>query len=46
MGWPGGILKGGDWGKPKGMHWRIYQIAPWVGPWITSTVSQTVSKIG
>lgn len=25
MGWPGGILEGGDWGKPKGMHWRTYE---------------------
>lgn len=25
MGWPGGILEGGDWGKPKGMHWRTYK---------------------
>lgn len=24
MGWPGGILEGGDWGKPTGMHWRTY----------------------
>ncbi len=23
--WPGGILEGGDWGKPKGMHWRTYE---------------------
>lgn len=22
--WPGGILEGGNWGKPKGMHWRTY----------------------
>lgn len=21
----GGILEGGDWGKPKGMHWRTYE---------------------
>ena len=25
LGWPGGILEGGDWGKPKGMHWRTYE---------------------
>jgi len=25
MDWPGSILEGGDWGKPKGMHWRTYQ---------------------
>lgn len=25
MGWPSGILEGGDWGKPKEMHWRIYE---------------------
>lgn len=25
MGWPGGVLQGGDWGKPKGMHWRTYE---------------------
>ena len=24
LGWPGGILEGGGWGKPKGMHWRTY----------------------
>ena len=25
LGWPGGILEGGYWGKPKGMHWRTYE---------------------
>lgn len=25
LGWPGGILEGGDWGKPKGMHCRTYE---------------------
>lgn len=25
LGWPGGILEGDGWGKPKGMHWRSYQ---------------------
>ena len=25
IGWPGGSLEGGDWGKPKGMHWRTYE---------------------
>lgn len=25
LGWPGGVLDGGGWGKPKGMHWRTYQ---------------------
>ncbi len=25
LGWPGGILEGGDWGKPKGMHWQTYE---------------------
>ncbi|MDG1372118.1 MAG: hypothetical protein P8Q48_18095 [Paracoccaceae bacterium] len=25
LGWPGGILEGGGWGKPKGMHWRTYK---------------------
>ena len=24
LGWPGGILDSGEWGKPKGMHWRTY----------------------
>jgi hypothetical protein len=24
LGWPGGILEGGGWGKPKGMHWKTY----------------------
>jgi hypothetical protein len=23
--WPGGVLEGGGWGKPKGMHWRTYE---------------------
>lgn len=23
--WPGGILNGDNWGKPKGMHWRTYE---------------------
>lgn len=23
--WPGGILEGSDWDKPKGMHWRTYE---------------------
>jgi hypothetical protein len=22
LGWPGGVLEGGGWGKSKGMHWR------------------------
>ena len=25
MGWPGGVLEGSGWGKPKGMHWRTYE---------------------
>jgi len=25
MGWPGGVLEGSVWGKPKGMHWRTYE---------------------
>lgn len=25
LGWPGGILDGGGWGKPKGMHQRTYE---------------------
>ena len=25
LGWPGGILEGSGWGKPKGMHWRTYE---------------------
>lgn len=25
LGWPGGVLEGGGWGKPKGMHWRTYE---------------------
>lgn len=25
LNWPGGILEGGDWGKPKGMHWKTYR---------------------
>ena len=25
LGWPGGILEGAGWGKPKGMHWRTYE---------------------
>ena len=25
LGWPGGVLEGADWGKPKGMHWRTYE---------------------
>ena len=25
LGWPGGILEGSGWGKPKGMHWRTYR---------------------
>ncbi len=25
MGWPGSILEGSGWGKPKGMHWRTYE---------------------
>jgi hypothetical protein len=25
LGWPRGILHGGDLGKPKGMHWRTYK---------------------
>lgn len=25
LGWPGGILEGPGWGKPKGMHWRTYR---------------------
>jgi hypothetical protein len=25
MGWLGGVLEGSGWGKPKGMHWRIYE---------------------
>jgi Zn-finger protein len=25
LGWPGGILEGGDWGRPKGMHHRTYE---------------------
>lgn len=25
LNWPGGILEGGDWGKPKGMHRRTYE---------------------
>ena len=25
LGWPGGILEGSGWGKPKGMHWATYQ---------------------
>ena len=25
LGWPPGIIEGGDWGKPKGMHWRTYE---------------------
>lgn len=23
--WPGGILEGSGWGKPKGMHWKTYE---------------------
>ena len=25
MGWPGGVLEGSGWGKPKGMHRRTYE---------------------
>ncbi|MGR3291959.1 MAG: hypothetical protein ACU0C9_12300, partial [Paracoccaceae bacterium] len=25
LGWPGGIIEGSGWGKPKGMHWRTYE---------------------
>jgi hypothetical protein len=25
LGWPGGVLEGAGWGKPKGMHWRTYE---------------------
>jgi hypothetical protein len=25
LGWPGGVLEGSGWGKPKGMHWRTYE---------------------
>jgi hypothetical protein len=25
LGWPGGVLAGSGWGKPKGMHWRTYE---------------------
>ncbi len=25
LGWPGGVLEGSGWEKPKGMHWRTYQ---------------------
>ena len=25
MCWPGGVLEGSGWGKPKGMHWRTYE---------------------
>jgi len=25
LGWPGGILEGGGWGRPKGMHKRTYE---------------------
>ena len=25
MGWPGGVLEGSGWGKPKGMHQRTYE---------------------
>ncbi len=25
LGWPYGILDGGGWGKPKGMHWKTYR---------------------
>lgn len=24
LGWPGGLLDGGDWGRPKGMHRKTY----------------------
>lgn len=24
MDWPGGILEGSNWGKPKGMHWNTF----------------------
>jgi hypothetical protein len=25
LGWPGSVLEGAGWGKPKGMHWRTYE---------------------
>jgi hypothetical protein len=25
LGWPGGVLEGAGWGKPRGMHWRTYE---------------------
>lgn len=25
MGWPGGVLEGSGWGRPKGMHRRTYE---------------------
>ena len=25
MGWPGSVLEGSGWGKPKGMHWRTFE---------------------
>jgi hypothetical protein len=25
LGWPGGVLEGAGWDKPKGMHWRTYE---------------------
>ena len=25
MGWPGGVLEGSGWGRPKGMHKRTYE---------------------
>lgn len=25
LGWPGGILEGSGWGKPKGMHWATFE---------------------